>query len=172
MFGSSALRKCCPSYPRRAANWRAAINRSVRRLSSRPVRHPKSDQGPRPHRRRSRCFRPCISWKADCRTSSRYRPSRHSDPTPSDNLGRLCLRTRRTPGWRGSTKRLLWKVATSQQQSTLCALTQSSQIWRPKEMEPLPVDGCDSYLGPPNRRSLRSCSAKGRPHACVASTGC
>jgi hypothetical protein len=123
------------------------INRSVRRLSSRPVRYPKpSGQGPRRPRRRSRCFRPCISWKGDCRTSSQYRPSRHSDRSPNDNQDHLCRRTRQTPGWREGTKRLLSKVATSRHQSALRPLAQSSQYGGPERKAAAAIGGC-GWLG-------------------------
>jgi hypothetical protein len=157
MLGPSTLRKRFPSYRRLAARLRAPINRSVRRLFSRPSRPPKlSDQGRRRPQRRLRCSPPCISWMAGYRTSFRYRPSRHSDRTPNDNLGRLCRRTRQTPGWRGGIKRRLWKVATSCHQSALSALAQRSQIWDPKGREPLPLAAVDSSGSTSrNPRSLR-----------------
>jgi hypothetical protein len=44
------------------------------------------------------------------------------------NRGHLCRRTRQTRGWRGGTKRRLWKIATSRHQSALRTPTQWSQI--------------------------------------------
>jgi hypothetical protein len=135
----------------------AAINRFVRRLSARPVRHPKpSDQGPRRSRRRSRCFRQRISWKGDCRTSSRYRPSRHTDRTPNDNLDRLCRRTRRTPGWRQngcyrSSPHRAIKARSGRSRN-------HPRYGGLKGMEPLPLAGVDSS-GSANRESSRISTA-------------